>query len=158
MGGCISLMAFIFFRSGLNLSGVYRIPKNTKTVGLNYTLIKIKFNTCFSHKFYCLLEISVMCFLIVKYLFIISFSHSTPATLVYLVNLPLKDVLIHPLPKGILRNYLHPRGCVEGCHEHQDSHILVFHLILKKKIVEQLNLALIVFSFITRLFNHSGGL
>ena len=56
---------------------------------------------------YWLMQISFMCFLIAKYLYIISYSYSTPAVLICLVNLPIEDVLNQ---KGIFRNLYLPKG------------------------------------------------
>ena len=117
MGGSLYLMASTAFGSGLTPSGVYWVPKKTTTFGLNNTLIKTKLNAHFPCAFHCLIQHSVMCFFIAKYLYIISHSYGTPAVLICLFSLLLEDVRTHPQPKSFSQQFVPLQVCVEGYHE-----------------------------------------
>ena len=93
------------------------VTKETATFGLSNTFIEIKFNACFSSALHCLMQIPVICFLITKYLHIICYTNSTLAILICLINLLLKDVLIHPQPKRHPQELEPPKWCVECCHK-----------------------------------------
>ena len=133
--------------------------KKTSKFGLNNTCIKIMLNSCYPCAFYSFLEIYVMS-IIVKYLYIISYSYNTPAILVCLFNLPLKDV---PLPKKHFQEFVSLWGCIEGydkwwCCIKLPIPTLCFAFNFERRMVELNNCVINCNFLVSILFNHSVGL
>ena len=76
---------------------------------------------------------------IAKYLYIISYSYNIPAVLICLVNLPLKDVSTHPLPKRHSQEFVFSMGVWKVMISDDAASSFIFqhsalHLILKEKL------------------------